>query len=156
MAAMMCITFPLLDKGVLDFSNSAIFGYSMMVLAFTLVFFGVRSYRENVLGGKIGFGRAFGTGMLIVLVASVIYVITWMILYYTVIPDFVDKCAGYSLGQLKAEHAPAEKIAEATKEFADMKEFYANPVFNALMTLMEPLPVGLLASLITAFAVKKK
>ena len=42
-----------------------------MVVAFLLIFFGIRSYRDNVAGGSVGFGRAFAVGALIALVASV-------------------------------------------------------------------------------------
>ena len=45
-----------------------------MVLAFLLIFFGVRSYRDNVAGGRVRFGRAFAVGASIAAVASVCYV----------------------------------------------------------------------------------
>jgi hypothetical protein len=60
MAAFMAVTVPFLgDHGGADW----IVGYAGMVAAFLLVYFGVRSYRDNVLGGSISFGRAFGTGI---------------------------------------------------------------------------------------------
>ena len=51
-------------------------GYTGMVLAFLMVYFGVRSYRDNVAGGQIGFGRAFVVGLAITFVASACYVAT--------------------------------------------------------------------------------
>ena len=39
-----------------------IVGYTTMVLAFLLIYFGVRSYRDNVAGGTVRFGRAFVGG----------------------------------------------------------------------------------------------
>src|SRR5262245_4383813 len=62
-------------------------GYTMMVLAFLLVFFGIRSYRENVGGGEISFGKAFQVGVLIMLITCVFYVVSWEILYYNFMPD---------------------------------------------------------------------
>jgi len=60
MAAMMFATLPFVDK--IGFDKGEIVGYTTMILAFMLVFFGIRSYRENVKGGHITFGRAFRGG----------------------------------------------------------------------------------------------
>src|SRR5260370_41347671 len=43
----------------IGFDKAEFVGYTVMVLSFLMVFFGIRSYRENVGGGKISFGRAF-------------------------------------------------------------------------------------------------
>jgi hypothetical protein len=37
-----------------------------------------------------------------------------------------------------------------------MKAMYANPLYNTAMTFMEPFPVGLLVTLISAAALRKK
>ena len=39
--------------------HSMLLGYTMMVASFLLVYFGIRSYRDNTLGGQISFGRSF-------------------------------------------------------------------------------------------------
>jgi cell division protein FtsW (lipid II flippase) len=75
MATMMFATLPFVDK--IGFDKGAIVGYTTMILAFMLVFFGIRSYRENVSDGHITFGRAFAVGILITLVACVCYVVAW-------------------------------------------------------------------------------
>src|SRR5687768_7935040 len=82
LAIMMVLTMTLFTE--MSFAKREVLGYTTMVLAFLLVFFGVRSYRENVAGGTISFGRAFSVGALIVLVASACYVLTWEILYFKV------------------------------------------------------------------------
>ena len=77
-AAMMFATLPFIDK--IGFDKGVIVGYTTMVLAFMLVFFGIRSYRENVSDGRITFGRAFAVGILITLVICLFYVIAWEII----------------------------------------------------------------------------
>ena len=62
-----------------------------MVLAFLLIYFGVRSYRDNVAGGRVGFGRALAVGVLITTLASVCYVATWEVLYFNFEHDFLGK-----------------------------------------------------------------
>ena len=75
----------------INFDHSEILGYSAMVLSFLLVFFGIRSYRDNVAGGAIGFGKAFQVGILITLVTCAMYVIAWEITYFNFFPDFLDQ-----------------------------------------------------------------
>jgi hypothetical protein len=53
MAALMFVTMPFADKIGLD--KGMIVGFTSMILAFLLIFFGVRSYRENVSNGEISF-----------------------------------------------------------------------------------------------------
>jgi hypothetical protein len=48
----------------------------VIVLSALLVFFGVRSYRENAAGGRLTFGPGFAVGILITLISSACYVRT--------------------------------------------------------------------------------
>jgi hypothetical protein len=137
------------DKG-------AYVGYTSMVLAFILVFFGIRSYRENVGGGTISFGRAFAVGILIAVISSVCYVIAWEILYHYFMPDFVDKYAARVIEQARASGASAQVIQAKQQEMQQFKQLYSNPFFNVAMTFIEPFPVGLIITLISAAILRKK
>jgi hypothetical protein len=75
-------------EGNVDYNTSMLIGYAGMLIAFSLVFIGIRNYRDKYNGGVISFGKAFKIGMLIVLIASTIYVIAWLIDYFFFIPDF--------------------------------------------------------------------
>src|SRR5688572_27681617 len=59
-----------------------VLGYASMVVAFSMTFFGIRNYRNKVLGGYISFGKAFKMGLLMALVGSTLYVVVWMFSYY--------------------------------------------------------------------------
>jgi hypothetical protein len=131
-------------------------GYATMVAAFLLIYFGIRSYRDNVLGGSIGFGRAFTTGMLIAAVGGLCYTATWEVMYYKFMPDFGEK-----YGQRQVEHArqQGKSDVEVAKVQADMKKFaeaYRNPFYNSAMTFLEPLPVGIVISLVSAGVLRRK
>jgi hypothetical protein len=153
-AAMMAITLPLVNSGKLE--HSEVLGYSTMVLAFLLVFFGIRSYRENVGGGAITFGKAFQVGILITLICCTVYVISWEIIYINFMPDFVDKYAASSIAKARAEGASDAVIAKTAQEMAQFKKLYANPLFNVGMTFMEIFPVGLIVTLISAAILRRK
>ena len=154
LSAMMLITLPFHDE--IGFDNSLIVGYTTMVLAFLMVFFGVRSYRDNVAGGSVTFGRAFIVGLMITAVASVCYVATWELVYSKLAPDYLDKYAAYSLEKARKSGATDAQIAAKTKEMAEFKEMYKNPVINIAFTFLEPLPVGLLFTLVAAGVLSRK
>ncbi len=129
-------------------------GYTAMVLAFLLVFFGIRSYRDNVGEGYITFLRAFGVGMLITLVSCVCYVITWEIAYFNFLTDFSEKYMNYMVEQMKASGATQEAINAKIQQWNSID--YNNPLVNSLLTFTEPLPVGFLVTLISSLILRKK
>jgi hypothetical protein len=104
----------------------------------------------------VSFGKAFQVGLLIMLVASACYVATWEIIYYKFTPDYLDKYAEYSLDKMKQSGASAEAVAAKAQEMAKFKVMYQNPLVNIAFTLLEPLPVGLLFTLIAAAVLSRK
>ncbi|MEC3880294.1 DUF4199 domain-containing protein [Parapedobacter sp. 10938] len=134
-----------------DLKGNDIVGYAAMVLVFSLIFFGTRNYRNKYLDGYITFGKAFKTGALIALVGSTIYVLVWLFCYYLFVPDFMDVYSDYVLKNCTEDDLPAK-----TKEMANFKEMYKNPIFVILITYSEVLPIGLAVALISALILKKK
>jgi hypothetical protein len=155
MALFMFATMPFIDKIGMD--KGYFVGYTSMVLAFMLVFFGIRSYRENIGGGAISFGRAFAVGILIAVISSICYVIAWEILYRNFMPDFMDKYAAYMIEKARAAGASAQAIQAQQQQMQQFKQLYdSNPFVNFAMTFIEPFPVGLIITLISALILKKK
>lgn len=139
-----------------DFEGGMIYGYSAMIISSSMIFVGIKSFRDKQNGGTINFGKAFKVGLYISLVASTIYVIGWLINYYFFIPDFMDKYAAAMIGKAKASGISAAELAEKTAYMEKMKEWYKNPLFVILMTYVEILPVTLVISLISALILKRK
>jgi hypothetical protein len=140
----------------IGFEKAEVIGYTTMVLAFLMVFFGVKSYRDNVAGGKVTFGRAFKVGLLITLVASICYVATWQLIYYKLTPDFVEKYAAYAVDKARKSGASETELAETSRKMSEFSQMYKNPLANIAITLLEPLPVGLGFALLTAWALSRK
>ena len=154
LSAMMLLA--LLFQDEIGFDRGAVVGYTSMVLAFLMVFFGVKSYRDNVVGGRVTFGRAFTVGLMITAVASVCYVATWQLVYYRLAPDFLDKYTAYAVEKARKSGATEAQVAEQAKDMAEFKEMYRNPLLNVAITFIEPLPVGILFSLVTAWLLSRK
>jgi hypothetical protein len=143
-------------NGTVDFDHSEVLGYSSMVLSFLLVFFGIRSYRDNVAGGVISFGKAFQVGILITLITCAMYVLAWEITYFNFMPDFLQKYTAHTLARLRASGASEAKIRDTAAQLATMAKYYDNIFFNSAITLMEVLPVGLIMTLISAAIARRK
>lgn len=155
LSAMMAITMPFHDK--IGPNNGMVIGYTTMVLAFLLVFFGIRSYRENVGAGQISFGRALGVGLLIMLIASACYVVTWEIIYFNFLPDFGEKYAAQAAESLRHSGKPPEQIQQEIEQMNKMMTLYKNNIFfNLAITFSEPLPVGLVMTLISALILRRR
>jgi hypothetical protein len=139
-----------------NMEKGMIFGYASMLLAFSLIFVGVKTYRDKHNNEHISFGRAFKIGLYITLIASTIYVICWMVGSALFAPDFMDKYIAHALEGMKKAGASQAMIDAQMKEMAQTAEMYKNPVIKALFTYMEIVPVGLLVSLIAALVLKRK
>jgi len=151
---LMTVTMLLSDR--IGFERGYFVGYATIVLSLLLVFFGVRSYRDNVGNGQITFGKAFVVGILITVISCVCYVAAWEILYFNFMPGFMDKWTAYTVQKLQASGASSAAIAEKVEQMKKYKEMYDNPLTNAAMTFIEPFPVGLLMTLISAAVLRRK
>ena len=143
-------------EGNVDYGTSMLIGYASMLIAFSLVFVGIRNYRDKHNQGVISFGKAFKIGIMIVLIASTMYVIAWLIDSAYFIPDFAEKYSSQMLDKLKASGASQIEIEKQTKEMASFVSMSKNPFFNAMMAYIEILPVGLVVTLISSLILKRK
>ena len=136
--------------------HSMAIGYTIMVASFLLIYFGVRSYRENTLAGEISFGRAFACGILITLITCVCYVAMWEILYFNFMPHFMDSYFAAQIHQVQSAGLDPATTAAKVAEIQHSQQLYQNPLVNMAYTFMEPLPVGLLITLISAALLRRK
>jgi hypothetical protein len=108
------------------------------------------------LNGAISFGKAFGLGLLITLIASVIYALTWEIMFNTLASDYLQKWNAYSLQKMKDAGASMAELAAKQKEMAEFDETYKNPIVRLGFTLAEISPVGIVISLLSAGLLRRK
>ena len=151
---MMLATLPFIHR--IGFDKGLIVGYTAIVLSFLLVFFGIRSYRDNVGNGSITFGRAFAVGILITLISCAFYVVTWEIIYFKLMPDFAAKFTNYAVEQVRASGGSQQMIDAKIQEMKVLVVRLNNPLVNAAFTFIEPFPVGLILTLISAAILRKR
>ena len=136
--------------------HSVVLGYTIMVASFLLIYFGIRSYRDNNLAGQISFGRAFACGILIALISSVCYVVMWEVIYFNFMPHFMDSYFAAQIHKVQSAGLDAATTAARVAAILHSQQLYQNPLVNMAYTFMEPLPVGLLITLISAALLRRK
>ncbi len=125
-------------------------GYLTMLVGLSLVFLAIKRHRDATLGGVIRFWPAFGLGLGISFVASLIYVLSWEAAMAVTGMDFATSYGAAVIEQKRAAGASAETLAKLGAEMERFKTMYANPLYRLPMTFAEIFPVGAIVSLISA------
>ena len=125
-------------------------GYLIMMLALSMIFVGIKRYRDQHLGGIIKFGTATMLGLGITLVASIIYVIVWEINLSITDYAFIDQYTTSVIADSREAGIEGAEMDKLIVQMDTMKEQYGNPLFRIPMTFLEIFPVGLIISLISA------
>ncbi len=125
-------------------------GYLIMVLALSLIFFGVKRLRDRELGGAIRFVPALMAGLGISAVAGVIYVIGWEVTLAVTDFAFIDTYSAAAVEAARARGASAADIEALIVQMGEFRRQYENPFFRLPITFIEIFPVGVLISLISA------
>lgn len=150
------LIWPPVEGEIYDFTQGEFIGYTAMILSLTAVFIGVKRYRDQELGGFISFKQAFVSGLYIVLVASVFYVISWLIYMPLFMPDFPEQYAACQVLKMEEAGLPQVEIEAKRAEMDDWVVMYDNIWVKIGMTFVEVFPIGLIVALISAFILKRK
>jgi Protein of unknown function (DUF4199) len=138
------------------FENSMYIGYTLILLSMAVIFFAVKSYRDEVSDGKVSFGKGLLIGLGITLISCACYSLMWLVVYYNFMPNFMDDFSRYSMDKLRATGASDAEILKSQTEMNQFKEMYKSPFSIFALTMIEPLPIGILISFVSAFILKKK
>lgn len=133
-----------------DHVGSEWLGYAVMLMALSLIFMGVKRYRDRELGGVVRFGTALGVGLGITLVASAIYVAAWEAYLAMTDYSFIDIYVRAEIAAREASGLSGDALRAEIESLTRMQERYGNPLFRLPMTFLEIFPVGLLIALASA------
>jgi hypothetical protein len=140
-----------------DIKEGMLLGYASMVIALSLIYVGVRNFRDKYNEGTISFAKAMKLALGITLIASTIYVVVWMVEFYVFIPDFMDKYTASHIQQVKSSGLSPAALQKQVADMEGMRDAYDhNPLVVILYSYLEIVPVGLIISLITALLLKRK
>ena len=129
-------------------------GYVIMVLALSLIYVGIRRYRDEQLDGTIGFSTGFLVGFGISSVAAIIYVVAWELYLAATDHAFIDVYIEAVLEERQGDGMTDSELEELSAGMESIRKQYADPLFRIPMTFLEILPVGLIITLISAFLLR--
>lgn len=131
-----------------------IVGYTTMIISMLGVYFGIRSYRDKVLGGEITFSKALGKGALISLVASVIFGIYSVLLFEFMMTS--DNKISLMRSGLERQGLPAEKVEAQLAQQMEMMDSFVGSIFNGLLMLVTVFLIGMVITLFSSLILRTK
>jgi len=136
--------------GIASQSSQAL-GWLSLLAVVVFPVLAIRTHRDNDLGGYISYGRGLGTGVLTVLVMSLIGVIWAVALYY-----FIDPTIPEQLMQVQAQAMEEQGMSDDDIENAMemIGKFMTPEVLIAIGTGMS-FVLGLITSLLASAGLKK-
>lgn len=129
-------------------------GYLIMLVALSSILVGVKRYRDQALGGVIGFLPALGMGLAIAAVAGLAYVAVWEAYLAMTHYSFMEVYVAQALAAKRAAGVTGEAYARFAAQMETMRVQYANPLYRLPMTFAEIFPVGVVIALISAALVR--
>lgn len=129
-------------------------GIITMLISFTFLPIGLRKHR-NSLGGQMSFKEGFKSALTIALIASVCYVLSWMIYYQLFGQIFMEDYQAQLLINLKEQGLSDIEIGERKLDLDLLAEKYKSPFFRIGKTFMEVLPMGIIFSFFSALILKR-
>ena len=161
-AMMMCFVWlvsTLCQREIISYDKSELYGYSSMIVALTMIFFGIKSYRDNNSKGAITFWKGVQIGLLITLIGTFMYFLAWTA-YSRLHPEFLtkvmDKYEESETRTMKGQCKSQKEIDEKIEYMHKMIDMFKNPLFGFLESIIEMGPVGIIITLISAGLLRKK
>jgi len=131
-------------------------GYLVMIIGLSMIFVGIKQYRDKNLGGVIGFAKSLQIGVLISLIAGLSYVASWELYYQNSDQNFIEQYFNAHIEDMRSNGSSDSEISAMEQQKIDYAANYENFFYRILMTFMEIFPVGLVISFISAFLLKTK
>jgi Protein of unknown function (DUF4199) len=155
-AGMLLSTMSLYKSETLNLDNGELIGYTSMVIALSLIFFAIKTIRDKHQNGSITFWQGCKVGLLITLIASIMYAMSWEISYANMGPEFTKKMQDHYFDKMKEDGLSDAELEKEKEKMAMYMEYYKNPVIRFGVTIMEILPVGVIITLICAGLMRNK
>lgn len=135
----------------IGFDKGMFVGYTGMIISLSMIFFAIQSYKKNTDRQTLSFKESFKIGIGITIISAACYSIAWMIFSHFYMSDYMQQYVNYELDKMRKAGASAAQINEYLDSANKMEHMYKNPAMRFLMVMLEPLPVGLLMTLIASF-----
>lgn len=136
----------------LDMSTNKTLGYIFFIILIVVLYFLVKSCRDNYMHGMITFGQALGAGVIICLYYSIIIAVFSYILYAFIDTGLINKLIAMSEEAQLKRGLTQEQIDLGMK----VTRKIMTPTFLSLMSIVSNMFFGTIMSLLVAMFVRKE
>jgi hypothetical protein len=131
----------------LDLTFNQVQGYVFMVVQIALLYFLLKSYRDNYLHGQISYGQSVGAGVVISLYSAIIGAIFIYILYTVIDSGLTEKQLAFLEEKMLEKGAPQEAVdagmaiqrkilkPEIMAPFSILGSMFGGTIFSLLISI---------------------
>lgn len=134
-----------------DASSMAV-GFLLMAFYMSLIFFGIKRFRNIDQGGVIKFSKALGLGISMAFFAALAYVLVWEIYIAFTGDTFIIGYTDMLLEKAKAKGMSGAELSDYTSKMKDYVTNYERPSYRMPMTFIENFPMGFIVALVSALS----
>lgn len=137
----------------LDLTFNRGISYVFLLISAVLLYYFIKSYRDNYLHGIITYGQSLGAGMIIFVYYGIIMAIFSYILYTVIDPGLTEKGLVFAEEQLRKSGRVPDNMIDASM---DMQRKFMKPGIMAGASILGSLFTGLIISLIVSIFTRKE
>lgn len=138
---------------ILDLTFNKTVGYLFPLAAIFLMYYFIKSYRDNYLHGYITYGQSVGAGVIIYLYYSIVAAVFTFILYKFIDPDLTNKMLAFVEEQIRKTGRMPESAIDSAMSM--QKKIY-KPEIMAPFSILGNMIFGTVISLIASIFTKKE
>ncbi|MGY0390973.1 DUF4199 domain-containing protein [Bizionia sp. KMM 8389] len=139
----------------LSFSVSEIIGYISITIALSFIFFGIKTFRDEINKGLLSFLKAFKIGVLISLFPAFTFGVINVVYSNFINPNFSTEYYNDSIEKLRIS-LPEADFQEKLLELESQKALFENPLFNFVIMGVTVIFMGVIISIISGLILKRK
>ncbi|MFY8022260.1 MAG: DUF4199 domain-containing protein [Bacteroidia bacterium] len=117
-----------------------------------ILFFAMKSRKNDTLNGFMTYGQGLGTGMLILLFGGLVTAVYTFVFYSYIDPEFIDKILETSRAEMLKKDMSDEQIDQAL----EMSKKFMSPIMMTIFAYLGSLFFGLIISLVLAAVTKRE
>ena len=140
----------------LDYVMATIIGYMTLMISMVPVFLGIKKVRNDHFHGFISLQDALKAGLGIVLIASLIYVMGWMLFYQMIGADFMEHNHEQMITELNKTKLPQEEIDVQIENLKQQQAKYGNLFMRIGYAFADILPPGIIIALLSSLYLMRK
>jgi hypothetical protein len=127
-------------------------GYIFIIIQIGLIYFLLKSYRDNFMHGQITYGQSLGAGMIIFLYSSVIVAIYTYLLYTVIDSGLIAKQLAFTEAEMLKRGIPQAAVDAGMA----MQAKIIKPAIIAPLSILGGMFWGLILSLVISIFIRKE